>query len=67
MWWMLGAVCNAVISAAYLMIVVAIARPLVTNRPLRTTAAVVEHLDREPGPAPLPPEAPEPLNNPAPS
>jgi hypothetical protein len=35
-WWMLGAVCNAVIALAYSMIVVAIARPLVRSRQLRS-------------------------------
>ncbi len=38
MWWMLGAVCNAVIAIAYFMIVYAIVRPLVTSRQLRTNA-----------------------------
>ena len=33
-WWMLGAVCNAVISIAYFMIAFAIVRPLVTSRQL---------------------------------
>jgi L-alanine-DL-glutamate epimerase-like enolase superfamily enzyme len=36
MWWMLGAVCNAVISVAYFMIVCAIAGPLVRSRQLHT-------------------------------
>ncbi|MET0998690.1 MAG: hypothetical protein ABWX73_08270 [Marmoricola sp.] len=36
MWWMLGAVCNAVIAIAYSMIVFAIARPLVKSRQLRS-------------------------------
>jgi hypothetical protein len=58
MWWMLGAVCNAVIGDD---------RSRHRNRPLRTTAALVEHLDREPEPAPLPPEDPEQLKSPAPS
>ena len=38
MWWMLGAVCNAVIATAYFAIVYAIVRPLVTSRQLRTNA-----------------------------
>ncbi|MCW2762698.1 MAG: hypothetical protein JWR85_2899 [Marmoricola sp.] len=38
MWWMLGAVCNAVIAIAYLMIVYAIAGPLVKSRQLRSNA-----------------------------
>ncbi len=38
MWWMLGAACNAVIAVAYSMIVVAIARPLVKSRQLRSNA-----------------------------
>ena len=38
MWWMLGAACNAVIAVAYFMIVLAIARPLVQSRQLRTNA-----------------------------
>ena len=39
MWWMLGAVCNAVIATAYFMIVYAIVRPLVKSRQLRTNAS----------------------------
>ncbi|MCW2847641.1 MAG: hypothetical protein JWR90_1615 [Marmoricola sp.] len=35
-WWMLGAVCNAVIATAYSMIVFAIVRPLVKSGQLRT-------------------------------
>jgi hypothetical protein len=37
-WWMLGAACNAVIAAAYFMIVYAIAHPLVKSRQLRSNA-----------------------------
>lgn len=37
-WWMLGAVCNAVIAVAYFMICYAIARPLIAGRQLRTNA-----------------------------
>jgi hypothetical protein len=37
-WWMLGAVCNAVIATAYLAIVYAIVRPLVASRQLRSNA-----------------------------
>jgi hypothetical protein len=36
MWWILGAACNAIIAIAYFMIVVAIARPLVKSRQLRS-------------------------------
>lgn len=38
MWRMLGAACNAVIAAAYFMIVYSIARPLVKSRQLRSNA-----------------------------
>jgi hypothetical protein len=37
-WWMLGAACNAVIATAYFAIVIAIVRPLVASRQLRTNA-----------------------------
>ncbi|MET0840166.1 MAG: hypothetical protein ABWY19_15390 [Marmoricola sp.] len=38
MWWILGAVCNAIISIAYFMICYAIVRPLLASRQLRSNA-----------------------------